>query len=372
MTYQGRYGSGGGWDDFDVRSDDPKESRGGKRSSQNSHRGGGSRRRSDRNGSYRGGPGRNDYNERSRMPFRPPDENRINLKAIEQAGFDHLYGISPVLNALQAGRRDLSTSMTDADDEDVKPEAQRRPWLLVQSSAAESSRSPEKAAMAAQIMDYANSYNLPVHTVDKGVLNTLSNNRPHQGFVLRCGKLDIPPFDGDFTRHRFWLVLDQITDPQNLGALLRSAQFLQCPAILVCAKNSAPPSAVVSAASAGALESYGSMVCTATLPRVLQNAPRDRVRIIGAAATAPLDDVPLYDLSDIGSLEDASTGSEEAPSSPTTTVLVLGSEGHGLRFAVARACTEFCRIPGATAGDSLNVSVTGGIFLWHMLQGTRG
>lgn len=352
----GRY-STEGWDDLDVRTA-TTEKRSVKKPKKKpiSSRGGGL---AQKRNTFSGRPGA------AKLRFRPFDENRIHLKAIEQAGFDHLYGLSPILNALQAGRRDFTTSMTDVDDDDVKPEAQKRPWLLVQQSTGEeSSRSPEKSAMASRILDFAESYNLPIHYVDKGVLNTLSNNRPHQGFVLRCGKLDIQAFDGDFTKHRFWLVLDQITDPQNLGALLRSAQFLQCPAVLVCTKNSAPPSAVVSAASAGALESYGTVYATNILPRVLNDAP-DSVRILGAATTAPVEDVPLHDLSDIEpTLNDDS-------STIQSTVLVLGSEGHGLRFAVARACTDFCRIPGTT-GDSLNVSVSGGIFLWHLLQGSRG
>jgi len=186
------------------------------------------------------------------------------------------------------------------------------------------------------------------------------------------------------------LVLDEVVDPQNFGALLRSAYFLGGTGIdskigvMVCAKNSAPPSPVVSAASAGALE-LCQVYSTSNLPRTLNAAKDDGWRVIGAAAYAPTGMIdgetgepPLCrDLYDI----------EHGSKQPT--LLVLGSEGHGLRNLVAKACTEFVRIPGydsettsissnhfdttdSRAGvDSLNVSVTGGIMLWHLLHGRK-
>lgn len=172
--------------------------------------------------------------------------------------------------------------------------------------------------------------------------------------------------------------LDEVVDPQNFGALLRSAYFLGGSSseigarigVLVCEKNSAPPSPVVSAASAGALE-ISEIYSTSNLPRLLNGAKEDGWRILGAAASVPNgmrnDDgspVECMDLSDV----------ETGP----PTLLVLGSEGSGLRTLVARACTGFVKIPGSDAAqiegggnagvDSLNVSVTGGIMLWHLLH----
>lgn len=210
----------------------------------------------------------------------------------------------------------------------------------------------------------------------------------------------------------FWLVLDEVVDPQNLGALLRSAYFLGYPriGILVCAKNSAPPSPVVSAASAGALELL-TVHSTNNLPRTLNQARDDGFRIIGASSSIPFRKKKEQATSDDEDDDDEGYEGEErkedhdddAPSPvynlhdlPLTdphqpTLLVLGSEGHGLRKLVARACTEFVRIPSGEAMwslhphdsdspttdigvdknrvDSLNVSVTGGILLWHLLGG---
>jgi 21S rRNA (GM2251-2'-O)-methyltransferase len=311
---------------------------------------------------------------------------------LEGAGFCHLYGLASVLNALQANRRDftklediIDLSLLEGQDlqhemmqRDRKPEAQFAPWLFVQEQKGpQRGRSTDKAVQAERVLELAQERGIQVATVDKGVLNTLSGNRPHQGYVLRCGaNLDFEPVtqiphpDNDPDAPNLWLVLDEVVDPQNLGALLRSAFFLggngssigAKMGILVCAKNSAPPSPTVSAASAGALELM-TVSSTSNLPRTLATAESDGFRIVGASASVPKDlDIPLYSLQDL------------PPSGDRPTLVVLGSEGHGLRPLVTKSCTELVKIPGADSADgvdSLNVSVTGGILLWHFLSGSQ-
>ena len=397
----------------------------------------------------------------------------INMNALEGAGFVHLYGLSSVLNALSVDRRDFQTSKEnidtdgwandddddrfsklsgnddsffDDDEEDentatkheVKPQAQFRPYLFVQERSTQSGRRGSKASAAAEIIKLAQEKGVPVEYVDKGILNTLSGNRPHQGFVLRCGKLSfeslskipIPTVDDSESSSTkspaIWLVLDEVVDPQNLGALLRSAYFLgggnkKSLGVLVCSKNSAPPSPVVSAASAGALELLD-VYSTSNLPRTLSQAAKDGFRVIGASSSVPAqsqqpsnlerlqvnndgdswdddneDEIenlsnpdlyaqpPLYDLQDLPVHLTGDAGNDRP------ILLVLGSEGQGLRTLVAKSCTEFVRIPSGLgpssvslgndengdddkteAGvDSLNVSVSAGIMLWHLLSGQK-
>ena len=162
--------------------------------------------------------------------------------------------------------------------------------------------------------------------------------------------------------------------------------------VLVCSKNSAPPSPVVSASSAGALEVVN-VHSTSNLPRTLNQAREDGFRIIGASASVPSASAggtgednlppPLYELQDLP------VNNPEGDDRPI--LLVLGSEGYGLRTLVAKACTEFVLIPSGMGGDdemdgddegddsnseagvdSLNVSVSAGIMLWHLLHGTGG
>eukprot|EP00557_Chaetoceros_sp_GSL56_P006087 CAMPEP_0176492754 /NCGR_PEP_ID=MMETSP0200_2-20121128/9179_1 /TAXON_ID=947934 /ORGANISM="Chaetoceros sp., Strain GSL56" /LENGTH=502 /DNA_ID=CAMNT_0017890361 /DNA_START=170 /DNA_END=1678 /DNA_ORIENTATION=- len=340
---------------------------------------------------------------------------KINLKALEKAGFVHLYGLAPVINALTMKKRDLVSSDSYVDLElldgqdlqheirqrERKPEAQYTPWLFIQENMKFGSggKTGDKAAMAKQVEILAKESNVPVAYVDKGVLNTLCGSRPHQGYVLRCGQLDFEPLsriphptkDGTDVPS-LWLALDEVVDPQNFGALLRSAYFLggnsnsansdnpsrSSIGVLVCSKNSAPPSPVVSAASAGALE-LCQVYSTSNLPRTLNAAKEDGWRILGAAASAPIGmvDPQTGEAAQCCNLRDVNTDDESQP----PTILVLGSEGHGLRTLVAKACTGFIRIPKNAAAslgggdvntnagvDSLNVSVTGGIMLWHFLN----
>lgn len=357
---------GGGWDDYEDEEDyatstrKKREKGGDNNKRRNTHSNGRNR--------YDSSSSRTNFQRGNRQQhYEVMDRNRINMRLLEQeAGFDHLYGISPVLNALKAKRRDFQTAYVaineenDDIEEPVKAEAQTRPYLFVQQESSSSSRTVDKAEAVSKALALAEELFLSIAYVDKGVLNTLSNNRPHQGLVLRCGKLAFEPFES-FREHNFWLVLDQVVDPQNFGALVRTAEFLQVPAILVCGKHSAPASAVVSAASAGALENPTVKIySTNSLPRTLASAASAST-IIGAAANVRPDfDAPLYQLDEFPT---------DLLSEPI--LLVLGSEGHGLRFSVAKSCTHFCRIPGDGSVDSLNVSVSGGIFLWHFLRSVR-
>eukprot|EP00980_Cylindrotheca_fusiformis_P025153 scaffold13207_cov143-Cylindrotheca_fusiformis.AAC.6 len=446
----------GGWDDFDIESIDSdnggtraptrrrreNSSRSGDRNRGrrlvDSRRGGGDRQSSNNKNKNNNDWGRNNRRETSSTTSRIPRQRSrpysfqrsssqeeedpmkqqqqqqyrsINMNGLEASGFVHLYGLASILSALQSERRDLITSeekseLLSFDDDEYgasssssspppPPQAQFRPYLFLQDKTT-SQRKGSKAEQEQKIIELAEQRGVPIAHVDKGILNTLCGNRPHQGMVLRCGKLyfesmsRIPlPDETDSTSPDLWLVLDEVVDPQNLGALIRSAYFLGHKSklnVLVCSKNSAPPSPVVSAASAGALELLP-LYSTNNLPRTLQHAAEDGFRIIGASSSVPLSSTTtttreqghvaappqVYDLQDLTP--------RSADNRPI--LLVLGSEGHGLRTLVAKACTEFVRIPsGAEANeeededdddtggvDSLNVSVTGGIILWHLLRG---
>jgi hypothetical protein len=137
---------------------------------------------------------------------------KINMKALEAEGFVHLYGLASCRNALRANRRDLgqvdesrlqelqqqyviegeeeedgnecddyTSYNSNKETSQQKPEAQFRPWLfLLESSSSSSSRSADKLQMAEEIVALAKRRNVPIARVDRGVLNTLCGNRPHQ------------------------------------------------------------------------------------------------------------------------------------------------------------------------------------------------
>lgn len=258
-----------------------------------------------------------------------------------------MYGVSPVLAALQQERRQIHK-------------------LLVQDSMDLSKR--KDAAAVQRVQRLAEEQGIPIVRTDKGSLNGHCNNRPHQGLVLHAEPLKFepmaqmpPPPEGDGPEQRLplWLALDEVGDPMNLGALLRSAHFLGVQGVLVSEKNSAPLTPTVSKASSGAMEIMR-VHATRNLPKTLASASEQGWSIVGAA------------------LEDSVPPSELQLARPT--ILVLGSEGAGLRTLVRRGCDQFVRIPGGGASaddgapdsvDSLNVSVAGGILLYALLHAAR-
>jgi len=229
--------------------------------------------------------------------------------------------------------------------------------LLVQESIDLKKR--KDAAAVTLVQRLAAEQGVPVVETDKGTLNNHCRNRPHQGIVLQAEPLSyetvatLPPPEADVAgRLPLWLALDEVGDPMNLGALLRSAHYLGVHGVLVSEKNSAPLSPTVSKASSGAAEIM-TVHATRNLPKTLASAAEQGWAVVGAALT---DSVTPSEL-------------ERRP-----TVLVLGSEGAGLRTLVRRSCQQFVCIPGVEAADaegsvdSLNVSVAGGILLYALLN----
>lgn len=198
-------------------------------------------------GRGRGGPGRDSQETRTKWKNdfnsdKSAAEIKINMRALEMAGFVHLYGLSPVVNALTVNRRNMKdpTSEIDLDlldGEDLehekrqrerKPEAQFSPYLFVQEG---QQKKGDKANMADEVEKLARDQGVPIAYVDKGVLNTLSGGRPHQGYVLRCGSLQfehlnrMPRFENDEQYRdvpQLWLVVSEnFTFLHVLALLLR-------------------------------------------------------------------------------------------------------------------------------------------------------
>lgn len=266
---------------------------------------------------------------------------------------DTVYGSSPVLAALDANRRVLHT-------------------LYVQEGITDSKRKELPAIK--QALAKAQKMNIPLVETSKHDLNMATSNRPHQGIVLDasplgCEKLDVmPPVDTYLPHHSWpvWLCLDEIQDPQNLGAVIRTAFFLGADGVLICSKNSAPLSGVVSKASSGALEKMTVYSCR-SLPTTLVDAKSKGWDVVAASGEADSTPCQEFEL--------------KAP-----TLLVMGSEGYGLRKTVRNACSRSIRVdrgmdrsrtssylaaPGMMDVESLNVSVATGILLHTLLHSKR-
>lgn len=232
-----------------------------------------------------------------------------------------LHGLAPVEEALRAARRDLYHLWYkgSARNDRVHVSVERARALGV--PCVESS--PDDLARRAQ-------------------------SRTHQGLVLSCGPLplgglrDISDLDEGVV-----LALDQIEDPQNLGALVRTCAFLGARAVLLHRSHRAPLGAAASKASAGTLEWFP-LVETGNLSDALQRLARDHWRIVGSALEEGA--TPLPELKVHG-----------------PTVLVMGNEGRGLRPLTMKRCDELVMIPRQGNAESLNVTVAAGILLAKML-----
>ncbi|MDC7223577.1 MAG: 23S rRNA (guanosine(2251)-2'-O)-methyltransferase RlmB [Spirochaetales bacterium] len=139
------------------------------------------------------------------------------------------------------------------------------------------------------------------------------------------------------------LILDGITDPHNLGAILRSADQFAVDLVVIPNRRSAGESDTVARTSAGALE-WVPLLTVSNLKRVLEDLKEGGFWIYGA---------------DMG----GTAARELNLSGPTA--LVMGSEGAGLSRIVKETCDGIVSIPMAGHVDSLNVSVAAGILLYE-------
>lgn len=190
---------------------------------------------------------------------------------------------------------------------------------------------------------------LPIEYADVADLARLvTRDAPHQGLVLECDPLE-NVFLEEVFGERTLVVLDQVTDPHNVGAILRSAAAFDAAAIVTQDRHAPPESGALAKAASGALEVVP-WVRVVNLARALDEiaeAGHWRIGLAGAAGT---------------------TLAEVLPAGPVA--LVLGAEGDGLRHNVATHCDALARLPISGAVESLNVSNAAAVALYAIE--TRG
>ncbi|KXA15640.1 RNA methyltransferase, TrmH family, group 3 [Fusobacterium equinum] len=138
------------------------------------------------------------------------------------------------------------------------------------------------------------------------------------------------------------LILDEIQDPRNFGALIRSAEVFGVDAIIIPERNSVRINETVVKTSTGAIE-YVPIVKVTNLSNTIEKLKKIDYWVYGAAGEA-----------------ESSSAEEQYPQK---VVLVLGNEGTGLRKKVREYCDKLIKIPMRGKINSLNVSVAGGILL---------
>jgi len=235
-----------------------------------------------------------------------------------------LYGTHAVKEALAAGHREVVEICVD--------------------------RNLRASGRLQGILSKAATRRIALREMNPGQITSLAGTSAHQGVAARVsiyGCRDLSEILNAAERPALGLVmaLDQIMDPHNLGAMLRTALCAGVEAVLVPKDRSAPPTPAVSKISAGALE-HIRLVQVTNLVRALEMMKTRGLWVVG------------LDRSAVESLFSADFS--------LNLVLVVGGEGRGMRPLVRRTCDLLVSIPQVGPLDSLNASVAAGIALFEI------
>ena len=242
---------------------------------------------------------------------------------------DVLYGLHPVEEALRAGTRPL-------DHVSVAREREAR-------------RDPRMDAL----LDLCRAKGVRIATEPRDQLTRHCKTDAHQGivaFVRERKFLALEDLLHSPSPNKFFLALDGVEDPHNLGALLRSADGAGIDGVILPERRSAPLSAVTAKSSAGASE-HVRIAQVVNITRSLEAMKKQNIWIVG------LDERGTPDYTDFDFRQDV--------------CLVLGSEGSGLHDLVKRTCDHLLRIPMAGSVSSLNVSVAGAVVMYEAMRQRR-
>jgi 23S rRNA (guanosine2251-2'-O)-methyltransferase len=207
--------------------------------------------------------------------------------------------------------------------------------------------SPQLEALAR----YARDHGARVERPPRAELDRLSQGVRHQGAIAMAPALAIRSLEQLELGERPLLVaLDEVQDPQNFGAVIRSSVAMGATAVLWPEHRSAPLSPATFRASAGAVE-HAQLCCVSSLPPALDDLKARGLTVVGldVAGEGLVQDVDL-------------TG---------PVVLVVGAEDKGLRKTVKRTCDALVRLPMPGPIGSLNASVAVAIALYEVVRQRR-
>jgi len=203
------------------------------------------------------------------------------------------------------------------------------------------------------LVQQARSLGIAVQSVQRNKLDQLCEGTQHQGIAVSCSSTTL------LDEHRLCdqlqnpdtppllLVLDEVSDPHNFGACLRSADAAGVDAVIIPQRNSAPLTPVVHKTASGATI-HLPLVKTANLSRFIDAVKKLGIWVYGAAGEA--------------------TDSIYSANLTHPTAIIMGAEGQGLRRLTQERCDQLYSLPMLGDVESLNVSVATGIFLFEAVR----
>lgn len=257
----------------------------------------------------------------------------------------------------KGGDRNRSTTQTGKSRVD-RPDSRKGVWLFGLHPVRAALQNPQRSLIAlrasrnaaADLADLAAERNISVQdTHPADIAELLPPGAVHQGVALLTAPLSPPALEhaaAQASENATIVILDQVTDPHNVGAILRSAAVFGVDFIVVPDRHAPPDSGTLAKSASGALESLP-LVRVGNLAQAMKTLQEAGFWVVGLDGSTDdtLDSIPQS-----GKL-----------------ALVLGSEGKGLRRLTAENCDQVVRIAMAeNAVGSLNVSNAGAIALYHV------
>ncbi|MCG6972609.1 MAG: 23S rRNA (guanosine(2251)-2'-O)-methyltransferase RlmB [Desulfobacterales bacterium] len=237
-----------------------------------------------------------------------------------------LYGINPVYETLMAGRRNVFKIFITHGKISKRLE---------------------------QILALAGASNIPVERVKGSDLKMISGTDYHQGVCAETGPYPFVDFSemlvgGSGSESKpFLLLLDSIVDPNNLGALVRTAVCVGMSGVIIPKDRSVSPTPTVSKSSAGALE-HVRLSRVTNMANTIKRLKKDGLWIAGIDRTAD-ESIFTCDMNIFNGV-------------------VIGGEGKGIRPLVKKHCDKLLSIPQTGLIDSLNASVAGAVVMYEAFR----
>lgn len=203
-----------------------------------------------------------------------------------------------------------------------------------------------------EIIALAKQKGVSVETVKAEKLDKLAKGLRHQGVAALAAPIAFRTLDDVFARaaekneEPFILLLDELQDPQNVGALIRSADAAGVHGVLMPRRRSCPLNAVVAKISAGAVE-YVPVVQIGNIAQTIEELKQLGCWVVGA----DMDGVDFYAANMSGPI-----------------VLVIGAEGRGLGRLVKQKCDDVVSIPMNGGVNSLNASAAGAVLMYEVVR----
>jgi len=262
---------------------------------------------------------------RNKFRENKPEINRDTVDEEQDGSLDKLEGRNSVLEALKSGRSINKIIIAKG----------------------------EKEGSIRRIMTIAREKKIIIQELERTNLDAMSSTHSHQGVIAFVAMKnyvevdDILKIAEDKGELPFILILDEITDPNNLGAILRTADAVGVHGVIIPKRRAVGLTTAVAKSSAGAIE-YVPVARVTNISQTIDDLKKKNIWIVGTDSSG---EKPYYESDLKGAI-----------------ALVIGSEGEGMGKLIAKNCDFVVNIPMKGKISSLNASVAGAVVMFEVFK----